>query len=69
MDFGDGWEHVDDPNNPESASMGGAVAMGVNIVAYALTQARSRPAMTVRPAKPPACAEGFVQSVKSVPIG
>jgi hypothetical protein len=37
MDFGDGWEHVDDPNYPESASMGGAVAMGINIVAYALT--------------------------------
>ncbi|HEY5568632.1 MAG TPA: DUF4159 domain-containing protein [Gammaproteobacteria bacterium] len=37
MDFGDGWEHVDDPAHPKQFSLGGAVALGVNIVIYALT--------------------------------
>lgn len=37
MDFGDAWEHVDDPSYPEEASLGGAIPMGVNIVVYALS--------------------------------
>ena len=39
MDFGDGWEHADDPSYPKQLSLGStaAVALGVNIVIYALT--------------------------------
>jgi hypothetical protein len=37
MDFGDGWEHSDDPKYPKEASWGGAIPMGINIVVYALT--------------------------------
>jgi hypothetical protein len=36
MDFGDAWEHLDDPNYPKEFSLGGGVMMGVNIVVYAL---------------------------------
>jgi hypothetical protein len=35
MDFGDAWEHVDDPLYPKEFSLGGGVMMGVNIVVYA----------------------------------
>jgi hypothetical protein len=37
MDFGDAWEHVDDPAYPKEASLGGAIPMGINIVVYALS--------------------------------
>ncbi|MGI9259403.1 MAG: DUF4159 domain-containing protein [Gammaproteobacteria bacterium] len=36
-DFGDAWEHLDDPWYPQQHSMGFAVPMGINIVTYALT--------------------------------
>jgi len=36
-DFGDGWEHIDDPWYPKAYSMGFAVPMGINIITYALT--------------------------------
>ena len=36
-DFGDAWEHIDDPWYPKEYSMGFAVPMGINIVTYALT--------------------------------
>jgi hypothetical protein len=36
MDFGDAWEHLDDPLYPKEFSLGGGVMMGVNIVVYAL---------------------------------
>ncbi len=37
FDFGDAWEHVDDPWYPREFSLGQAVPMGINIVVYALT--------------------------------
>jgi hypothetical protein len=37
MDFGDAWEHVDDPRYPKEASLRGAIPMGINIVVYALS--------------------------------
>ncbi len=36
-DFGDAWEHVDDPWYPKEFSMGFAVPMGINIITYALS--------------------------------
>jgi hypothetical protein len=36
MDFGDAWEHLEDPTYPKEFSLGGGVMMGVNIVVYAL---------------------------------
>lgn len=36
-DFGDGWEHIDDPWYPREFSLGRAIPMGLNIVVYALT--------------------------------
>jgi hypothetical protein len=36
LDFGDGWEHISDPNYPVEISLGGAVTMGINILVYAL---------------------------------
>jgi hypothetical protein len=36
-DFGDAWEHLDDPWYPRAISMGQAIPMGVNIVVYALS--------------------------------
>ena len=36
-DFGDAWEHIDDPWYPKEFSMGFAVPMGINIVTYALS--------------------------------
>ena len=36
-DFGDAWEHIDDPWYPKEYSMGFAVPMGINIVTYALS--------------------------------
>jgi len=37
-DFGDAWEHVDDPWYPRAFSLGHAVPMGINIVVYALSR-------------------------------
>ncbi len=37
-DFGDAWEHLDDPWYPREISMGQAIPMGINIVVYALAQ-------------------------------
>ncbi|MDX1562242.1 MAG: DUF4159 domain-containing protein, partial [Gammaproteobacteria bacterium] len=37
MDFGDAWEHAEDPRYPQELAWGGAIAMGVNAVIYALT--------------------------------
>ena len=36
-DFGDAWEHLDDPWYPREISMGQAIPMGINIVVYALS--------------------------------
>lgn len=36
-DFGDAWEHIDDPWYPREFSMGQAIPMGINIVVYALS--------------------------------
>ncbi len=36
-DFGDAWEHLDDPWYPREISLGQAIPMGVNIVVYALS--------------------------------
>jgi hypothetical protein len=35
MDFGDAWEHIDDPDYPVESSRS-AVAMGINFLVYAL---------------------------------
>lgn len=37
-DFGDAWEHLNDPWYPKEISLGHAVPMGVNIVVYALSR-------------------------------
>ena len=37
-DFGDAWEHVNDPWYPREISLGHAVPMGINIVVYALSR-------------------------------
>jgi hypothetical protein len=37
LDFGDGWEHISDPDYQVEISLGWAVAMGINILVYALT--------------------------------
>jgi hypothetical protein len=36
LDFGDAWEHVDNPEYPVESSLGGAVPIGINILVYAL---------------------------------
>lgn len=36
-DFGDAWEHIDDPWYPKEMSLGYGVPMGINIVVYALS--------------------------------
>jgi hypothetical protein len=36
-DFGDGWEHAEDPWYPSEFSLGRALPMGINIVVYALS--------------------------------